>query len=88
MSEKMPIVVRLVTDDIHDDVEYELNLDAGVLSAEKAQPLWPAGSVFWVNTGPRTAAEINAVLTAMTPHAQAMVDAFNAVAELVEEANG
>lgn len=87
MSERTPITVVLVTEDIHADVEYELCLDAGTLGADPAQPIWPAFSVFWVNNGPRTAAEINAVLVAMTPHAQAMVDAFQAIGEIVEEAN-
>lgn len=86
MSERTPIVVNLVTDDIHGDVEFELALEEGTLTARAENARIQILSLYWFVDGPRIAREINALLEAITPHAQVMVDAYHAIAGITEEA--
>lgn len=79
-------MVEAATKDIDGDVEYELVLEMpeAVLRANVSNPRTGATSIYWFfDSDGQTKDEINAMLAAIRPHAQAMVDAFAAIENIV-----
>ncbi len=82
----MKLNVEAAAEDIAGPVEYRLALDSlnAELSASPASRQWWAGSLYWVGPG-ATVEGLNATLAAMTPHAQALADAFESIDLLVPD---